>query len=229
MSLNRDQIRARIRSITKNRLDPDEAEIGSGEFWKGRRRAMSTRVDDQLRLLAGAIAEGGGATVEHSVEAHRVVENLKDDLRLGRAVYARVQMGRVPRLLAMIESVNDQVEAWGDVTQLSIDELLAVKSKLQVEIDHALKIADAVLDAPTPLAGRVAKPVIDESSREEKARRQVLQAFLLEIDNILRKKAQDQGLLEAPGRTSLAAGQVVEAEVVGGDGRDPSRTDSQAT
>lgn len=227
MSLNRDQIRARIRAITRNRTDPDDVEIGSAEFWRGRRRAMSTRVDEQLTLLSNAIAHGGSATTELAVEAHRVVENLKDDIRLGRAAYARVQMGRVPRLLAMIECINDQVEGWAEVTQLSVDELLSVKGKLQSEIEHALRVADSVLDSPTPLAGRISKPVIDESSRDEIARRQVKQAFMLEIASILRKKAIQQGLLESP-LAKLQEATVVEAEVVG-DGRDHAGTDSEST
>lgn len=217
------EVRRRIEAIVGPAMDGEpadpEADVGSRRWWRSRRNAVRTRVEDQLRNLGNAIAEGGTATMQQHEAAHRVIENLKDDLRLGRAAYARVQMGRMPKLLAYIESINDQIDIWNDVTQLSPKELLDVKGKLQTELDHIMRVADMVLDAPTPLAGRVAKPVIDESSREEKARRQVLQGFLLEINQILRRKAIEQGLLEAPGTPAVV-------EVVDGGRTDPAGTSS---
>lgn len=205
---------ARIQALTA--VDKSDASVGDLGWWRGRRRAVRDQRTEELGRVTSAVARGGGA-IEHEEEiAHRVVHGLKDDLRLARAAYARVQMGRVPRLLEWLEEINARVESWELLASMGPEELLKVKASIQSELASALSLVEKVLDGPVPLASRVQKPKIDESSREEKAKRAVLQAFMLEFDQVLREGAIERGLLESPVvmRDKLAGEAVVEAEAV---------------
>lgn len=204
---------ARIQALTS--VDKSDASVGDLAWWRGRKRAVRDPRTEELGKVTSAVARGGGA-IEHEEEiAHRVVHGLKDDLRLARAAFARVQMGRVPRLLQWLEEINDRVESWDLITSMGPEELLKVKASIQSELAGALSLVEKVLDSPVPLASRVQKPKIDESSREEKAKRAVLQAFMLEFDQVLREGAIERGLLESPVKMrDKLAGEVVEAEAV---------------
>lgn len=218
-------VRDKIAAITgQNEAETSDPERrGSAAWWAERRRAMRTPREDDVEALAAAVADGGGVLMrEHQDLAHRVIENLKDDGRLAMAAFARLQMGRVPKLMRILDAANLDLEIWQELTALGPEQLLALKASVMKEISAALRLTDSVMKNPTPLAGRIQRPTIDPATREEKAKRAVMQQAYLTHNLLLEYEA---GVVTRPKPIERYQGETIDAEVVSG-GRDSSGTDS---
>jgi hypothetical protein len=170
---------------------PTNPAIDNEEWWKGRERVIDSESIETLNEISKIVGRGGGVISEAEERvAWKVVNNFKDDLRVHRVAYARAQAERLPRLTAMANHCLDKMVDWDVVKALPPDLLLKLMDSLAKQMRDADAVIADVAQGPQAITKRSrAKVRIETTTREENAKRAVLQDFLREVDKMLAEEA----------------------------------------
>jgi hypothetical protein len=177
---------------------------GDPQWWKDREEVVESQSEEQNRRIATAVARGGIDNEEDSDLAARLATDVRDDLRLHRAVQARMSTEYADILTKFGKWSLNRILDWNDKVKLPPDVLLRLFDSTTRALKQSEDFIQSVAEGPEVITGKKRRVKIDATSREERSRRAVLADLLLHIDTNIAKEARKRMAAEDAAKAAAA-------------------------